>query len=337
MNITPGATSQSLTVQIVDDTGLPVTGLVAATFPSTYYERVAESAVEITPLTDLAAINSAYSSGGVKEVNGGRYRIDVPDAAFATASKVTIIGEATDKRILHPVINVAKTAATIAAGDLATDSITAAAVKADAATKIATAFANLAWIGNISAGTFGRLILVSAAGVETTATGTPTTTSIQLTAGSTTDDFYNDQTLMILDGVGQGQAKIITDYVGATRTCTFDEAFVTAPASGDSVVVRMIHTHPVSQIQAGLATPTNITSASGVSLAATGLDAITVTAPSTVATTFPAMVVQVWRRFFNKSTLTSTELKTYADNGTTVVTTQAVSDDGTTQTQGAAT
>jgi hypothetical protein len=49
------------------------------------------------------------------------------------------------------------------------------------------------------------------------------------------------------------------------------------------------------------------------------------------------MVIQIWRRFFKKSTLTATQLKTYADDGSTVVTTQTVSDDGTTQTQGAAT
>jgi len=46
--------------------------------------------------------------------------------------------------------------------------------------------------------------------------------------------------------------------------------------------------------------------------------------------------VQVWRRFFKKGTMTATELKTYADNGTDVLTTQTLSDDGTTQDQGGA-
>jgi hypothetical protein len=78
------------------------------------------------------------------------------------------------------------------------------------------------------------------------------------------------------------------------------------------------------------------TGTSGVVIAATGLDLIPTTAPSGVATTFRQMVVQLWRRFFKKATMTSTQLKTYADDGTTVVTTQTVSDDGTTQTQGAA-
>jgi hypothetical protein len=71
-----------------------------------------------------------------------------------------------------------------------------------------------------------------------------------------------------------------------------------------------------------------------VSLASTGLDAISITAPTGPATTFAQMIVQLWRRFFKLSTLTSTQLKTYADDGTTVLTTQAVSETNTTQTQG---
>ncbi len=74
-----------------------------------------------------------------------------------------------------------------------------------------------------------------------------------------------------------------------------------------------------------------------VKLAATGLDNISAADPGGVATTFAQMLVALWRRFFKKVTLTATELKTFADNGTTVRTTQAVSSDTVTQTQGPAT
>lgn len=80
----------------------------------------------------------------------------------------------------------------------------------------------------------------------------------------------------------------------------------------------------------------NADSSGNVSLTATGLDAITATRPSTIATTFPQMLVLLYYRFFGKATLTDSSLKTYAANGTTVVTTQNVSDDSTTQTQGEA-
>lgn len=72
------------------------------------------------------------------------------------------------------------------------------------------------------------------------------------------------------------------------------------------------------------------------SLVATGLDEIDITSPSGVATTFREMVVQLWRRFFKKTTLDGATITTYADDGTTVVTEQIVSDDGSTQTQGTA-
>lgn len=74
----------------------------------------------------------------------------------------------------------------------------------------------------------------------------------------------------------------------------------------------------------------------GYALSASGLDSISTTAPSGVAANFREMAVQVWRRLFKKATMTATELKTFADNGSTVLTTQTLSDDGTTQTQGAA-
>lgn len=75
----------------------------------------------------------------------------------------------------------------------------------------------------------------------------------------------------------------------------------------------------------------------GYKLAADGLDSISTTAPSGVASNFREMIVAVWRRFYKKATMTATQLKTYDDAGTGVLTTQTTADDGTTQTQGAAT
>jgi hypothetical protein len=85
----------------------------------------------------------------------------------------------------------------------------------------------------------------------------------------------------------------------------------------------------VTKVQVGLATPTNITAATGVTLAAAGLDAITTTAPTGPASTYPAMQVQLWRRQFKKTvkSLSGLSIKTYADDGNTVVTTQTFADD----------
>jgi hypothetical protein len=71
----------------------------------------------------------------------------------------------------------------------------------------------------------------------------------------------------------------------------------------------------------------------GFKLAADGLDLINIESLTGVASNFPEMVVQVWRRFFRRVTCTNMRLKTYKDDGLTVITEQAVSDDGVTQTQ----
>lgn len=60
------------------------------------------------------------------------------------------------------------------------------------------------------------------------------------------------------------------------------------------------------------------------------------TEPTGLATGVLSRLDQMWRRFVgNKSTQTSTEIVMYKSDGTTPVVTQAVSDDGITQTQGA--
>lgn len=75
----------------------------------------------------------------------------------------------------------------------------------------------------------------------------------------------------------------------------------------------------------------------GYKLASDGLDSIPITSPTGVASNFRELIVQIWRRFFKRTTLTATQLKTYADDGVTVITTQAVEDDDITETQGPAT
>lgn len=80
-----------------------------------------------------------------------------------------------------------------------------------------------------------------------------------------------------------------------------------------------------------------LTDKTGFKLASDGLDSIATTAPAGVASNFREMMVQLWRRFFKKVVISTTDVKTYADDGTTVLTTQPRTETSTTQTQGAAT
>lgn len=132
--------------------------------------------------------------------------------------------------------------------------------KADAAYFAGTAYAtalaaevDAVWDESISGhqtlATTGRsLTLASSILAETTTAGVPTSTVVKLTAGSAVNDFYNDLQFVITSGALTGQTRTVLDYDGATTTVTVDEAFTSAPAAGVSVLIRALHTHPISQI-----------------------------------------------------------------------------------------
>lgn len=84
-DVKKGTADVSVIIRIIDSTdGTPETGVVAATAGlDLKYRREGATAVDLTE-SDLAAIDSAHSDGGMKHIGGGYYRVDVPDAAFAT-------------------------------------------------------------------------------------------------------------------------------------------------------------------------------------------------------------------------------------------------------------
>ena len=103
MPIFSAGSNPTITVQIVNDSGIAVTGLAYTGWPATSYQiEGANASVSIT-LSALAAITTAYTSGGVFEIGGGYYRLDAPAAMVATAgTQGRIIGEATGLHIICP-------------------------------------------------------------------------------------------------------------------------------------------------------------------------------------------------------------------------------------------
>lgn len=93
LSLVAGTTSKSIDIFIQDSsstTGAGLTGLVFNSGSLTaYYHRPGGSATVIT-LATLAAITSAWSSGGFKEVDAtnmpGMYRLDIPDAVLAASA-----------------------------------------------------------------------------------------------------------------------------------------------------------------------------------------------------------------------------------------------------------
>jgi len=101
-----GSTNVSVTVYIIDSTdGTPETGVVWNTSGiDLQYHREGAAAVAITEAT-LAALTTAHTDGGFLAIGFGAYRLDVPDAAFATgAETVDIFGTVTGMIVLPQTI-----------------------------------------------------------------------------------------------------------------------------------------------------------------------------------------------------------------------------------------
>jgi hypothetical protein len=91
--VTKGSTDRSVELRIIDATdGTPETGVVYNTSGiDLWYRREGAAKVSITEAT-LAALTTAHADGGFLHVSDGVYRLDVPDAAFATGANYVTIG-----------------------------------------------------------------------------------------------------------------------------------------------------------------------------------------------------------------------------------------------------
>ena len=65
--------------------------------------------------------------------------------------------------------------------------------------------------------------------IGTAQAGSTSNTIVLSTTASSTDDYYNDMTVYITSGSGAGEFKIITDYVGGTRTATVSTNWTNIP------------------------------------------------------------------------------------------------------------
>ena len=77
-------------------TGAAVTVTSATAGLSLWYRRDSGAKVDLTPITDLATLETAHTDGGILVIAGQEHRLDLPDAAFAEGAKhVCWGGEAT--------------------------------------------------------------------------------------------------------------------------------------------------------------------------------------------------------------------------------------------------
>lgn len=88
-----GSVDRSVTIRIIDSTdGTPETGVIFSTSGiDLWYRREGAAKVSITEAT-LAALTTAHTDGGFLHIGDGYYRLDLPDAAFATGANHVDVG-----------------------------------------------------------------------------------------------------------------------------------------------------------------------------------------------------------------------------------------------------
>ena len=132
---------------------------------------------------------------------------------------------------------------------------------------IADAVWDEAYSGHTTAGTFGKLMDIlrkSNTVIEGTilASPTPTTTVFRISGANYPTGALEHSVLWLTSGASQEQNSPILTTLNngdGTVTVTLEEALVTAPSAGDTVLIDPTsHVHAIADIQAGLATAANL-------------------------------------------------------------------------------
>lgn len=211
--------------------------------------------------------------------------------------------------------------------------------------------------GHLTSGTMG-LFMAIAGGVlvDTTLTGTPTSSSFTFTGGVDSPNFYSDKPAWIITGTGIGQAKpvVTSSYSAGTTTLNFDETYDVVPANGDRLIIQVAHVHPLAQIAnavvtdgviaelttQGDANESAIAALNNLSAAQVNAEVVDALATDTYAepgqgapaatASLAAKINYLYKNWRNKKEETATTFSLYNDAGTVVDQKATVADDATT-------
>lgn len=91
--VVKGSTNRSLTLRMADSSdGTPETGVDSSTLGlDVWYHREGAAKVSLTE-SDLSTLADAHSDGGLLHISDGEYRVDFPDAAFASGAQYVDVG-----------------------------------------------------------------------------------------------------------------------------------------------------------------------------------------------------------------------------------------------------
>jgi len=258
---TSPATDQTFYFKLVHPSnGQPRTGLTITNL-NCVYVRDRNTAVS-TALTALAAPNSAHSDNKAIEVSSslspGLYRVDFPDAAFATGvSRVLlgVIGAAIDPAYIEIELLTPPNEASVNVSSISNNAITAASMNSDAGSEIADAVWDEALTGathNVPTSAGRRLRQLGDAIPGTVTDSAPSTTDFDTDLSGYGDNFLNDQLIRFVTGSLTGQLRIIKTFTDTNNNILVSEPLTQAPSNGDTFDVIPIHVHPTEQISAGI-------------------------------------------------------------------------------------
>ena len=272
-----GLTSQTIDVFLRDSSSATGAGLTGLVFNSSglkaYYRKGATgSAVQITMATQTTG--GAWTSGGFVAVDGtnlpGIYRLDLPDAMVDTEGFVTLhIYGATNlqptplridcRPLPADLKKIAGAAVNTGTAQIGVNVVSYASGQAPPASSvIADAVWDEAYSGHTSAGTFGKLmdtLRKSNTVLEGTilASPTPTTTVFKVSGIDYPTAALEHAILWMASGTSQNQNSPILTTLNngdGTVTVTLEEALVTAPVAGDTVLIDPTsHVHAIADIQ----------------------------------------------------------------------------------------
>lgn len=243
--VTKGSTDRSVPIYAFDNTtGLPKVDLAYnSSGVDLWYRREGAAVVSITEAT-LASLTTAHADGGFIAVANGEYRLDLPDAAFATgANYVDYGGTFTGYTLVGGRVKLVG----INLEDAVRGGMTALPnANADAAGGLPISDAGGLDMDAVGAAAVAADLRGTRTTLRGTASGTPTTTSIPTsamspaTSGSVANQlvgrlvvFDHNTTTVAL----RGQVTDITaSSASATPTLTVS-ALTAAPASGDTFTV----------------------------------------------------------------------------------------------------
>ena len=261
IQILGGSTSQTVRFFIQDSskTNAGLTGLVHNTsgLVAYYTKGSTGAATQITLATQTAT--GAWTSGGFVAVDDikmpGVYRLDIPNAALDSEVETIVM--------LHGAANMGLVLLRVMGGKAQANVVTASATVVNA---IADQVWDEAYNQHTTAGTFGKLmdtLRKSNTLLEGTilASPTPTTTVFRVSGIDFPTGALAGSVLWMSSGASQEQNSPILTTVNngdGTVTVTLENALVTAPSAGDTVLIDPTsHVHSVAEIQAGLGTIDN--------------------------------------------------------------------------------